>query len=163
MQEYEGEQIQFNLLSLCRSPLLSYRRDLAANIHSLNTVESNLSPVQPDWQQFAEHQDVNTILRGPDTLCGVTKEMLDIVQSNQKYLKEPEELALTATTLIETRLQLMGVQGRMRKAILDEEAVIEEDNERARSRRHDYTPMISLWTRLLVKDGLLRQLFQEQL
>ena len=38
MQQYEGNQIQFNLLALCKSPLVSIPAELATNINTLTAV-----------------------------------------------------------------------------------------------------------------------------
>jgi ubiquitin carboxyl-terminal hydrolase L5 len=152
MQQYEGEQIQFNLLSLCRSPLLTLRLDLAYNIHSLNAVESALDFIKPEWKEYCTEED-GRALRGINPMYGITNEILDSVQSPSR-----KRDSTTAEMLLGERQQLMADQGPIRAAILEEEAAVNEDNERARGRRHDYTPMINKWTRLLAENGTLQEL-----
>ena len=67
MQQYEGNQIQFNLLALCKSPLLSIPTELSVNVKTLSVVENHLSRLQSDWQQFIGDSESDSVIHGPNS------------------------------------------------------------------------------------------------
>jgi ubiquitin carboxyl-terminal hydrolase L5 len=158
MHEYEGDQIQFNLLSLCKNPLLTIPTQLALNVNNLITVEKSLSHLQPDWHSFSGDESGET-LRGPNATFLLTPELLDMTKFEAFY--KPEGPSITAANLIEIRAQLLWAQAPLRAAIIDELAAVDQDNKRATNRRHDYTPMIYTWVRFLAENGTLQGLVEK--
>jgi ubiquitin carboxyl-terminal hydrolase L5 len=160
MREYEGDQIQFNLLSLCKSPLLTIPTQLAINVNNLITVEKYLSHLQPDWYYFTGEES-SEALRGPSATFMLTHQLLDMTKASKTPFYELETPGITAAELFEIRAQLLQTQATLQSAIIDELAAVDEDNERATNRRHDYTPMVYTWIRFLAENGTLQGFIKE--
>jgi ubiquitin carboxyl-terminal hydrolase L5 len=158
MQCYEGDQIQFNLLSLCKSPLLTVPRELAANVKALQTIEAHLGYRQSDWQQFVGRVDSGSVLRGPSHLYRLTQELLNTAQLPSSIISKLGNPDIDTESLFRLREELTTAQRPLRAAIVDEGAAIDQDNARAVSRRHDYTPMIHAWIRFLADNGNLQDI-----
>jgi len=160
MHQYEGDQIQFNLLALCRSPQLSIPEELATNICALAAVERALERIQPDWKQFIDMADMDNLLRGPDLSFRITQEQLNNVRIPEPLLHKVEGPAMTPSSLLKIRQDLESTQVQLRLAFIEEAAAIEQDDERTMARRHDYTPVIHTWIKMLADKGLLKSLLQ---
>jgi ubiquitin carboxyl-terminal hydrolase L5 len=158
MQQYEGNQIQFNLLALCKSPLLSIPTELAINVKTLSAVENQLSHLQSEWQQFIGDSESDSVIHGPNVIYRVSQELLDSALLPKAIIDKLEDSAPTAENLFRMRQELIASQDALRAAMIDEESEIGRDNERALSRRNDYTPMIHTWLRFLASNGALRGL-----
>jgi ubiquitin carboxyl-terminal hydrolase L5 len=158
MQQYEGNQIQFNLLALCKSPLLSIPAELAINVKTLSTVEDHLSRLQSEWQQFIGDSESDGVIHGPNVIYKVTQELLDSALLPKAIMDKLEDSMLTAENLFRMQQELITAQNALRAAMIDEESEIRQDNDRALSRRNDYTPMIHTWLRFLASNGALKGL-----
>jgi ubiquitin carboxyl-terminal hydrolase L5 len=158
MQQYEGNQIQFNLLALCKSPLLSIPAELAVNVKTLSAVENQLSRLQPEWQLFIGDSESDSVIHGPNVIYKVTQELLDSALLPKAIMDKLRDTTPTAENLFRMRQELIAAQNALRAAMIDEESEIDRDNERALSRRNDYTPMIHTWLRFLASNGALRGL-----
>ncbi len=158
MQQYEGNQIQFNLLALCKSPLISIPTELAVNIKTLSAVENRLSRLQSEWERFIGETESDSVIRGPNPIYKLTHELLDSAQLPDTIMDKLESPMTTTDNFFRIRQELIAAQSGLRVAIIDEESEIEQDNERALSRRNDYTPMIHTWVRFLASNGTLKGL-----
>jgi ubiquitin carboxyl-terminal hydrolase L5 len=160
MQQYEGNQIQFNLLALCKSPLLSIPTELAVNVKSLSAVENHLSRLQSEWEQFIGDSESDSVLHGPNVIYKVTQELIDSAQLLKATMDKLEDSTTTVENLFQMRYELIVAQNALRAAMIDEESEIDQDNQRALSRRNDYTPMIHMWLRFLASNGALKGLVE---
>lgn len=156
MQQESDGTLNFTLLSLCRSPLLSIPVRLALNIKSLRAIESRLDKGSSDWRIFVQEEE-SGVLHEADTGFAVTHDMI-------KHAEATEDASSTKSgdtgiaMLMETRTELVSVQASLRRSYLEELAAVNEDNERAAARRHDYTPMIHMWIKALAENGMLRDI-----
>jgi len=162
MRQYEGDQIWFNLLALCKSPLLTKPAELAINVQNLRALESRLDKLRPDWQQFliVEGLDSDSVLRGPDPTFRLTEALLDSTQLCESLTDKLHDQTSTVEVLFPMREELTDSQKKLRAEIVDEIAAVEQDDERALSRRHDYTPMLHTWIRFLAENGDLESLLK---
>jgi ubiquitin carboxyl-terminal hydrolase L5 len=158
MQQYEGNQIQFNLLALCRSPLISIPTELAVNVKTLSAVENHLSRLQSEWVQFIGEMESDNVIHGPNPIYRLTHELLDSAQLPEAIIDKLDNPTTTAENLFRVRQELIVAQSGLRAAMIDEESEIDQDNERALSRRNDYTPMIHSWLRFLASNRTLKGL-----
>lgn len=156
--QYECNQIQFNLLALCKSPLVSIPAELATNINTLTAIENQLSRLHSGWEQFIGDSETDSVLRGPNVVYRLTQELLESAPPLKSIMDKIIESTATAENLFEIRQELIAAQSALRVAMVDEMAAIEQDNERALTRRHDYTPMIHTWLRFLADNGVLKGL-----
>lgn len=158
MQQYEGNQIQFNLLALCNSPLVSIPTDLAVNVKTLTAVESHLTRLQSGWNQFIGESESEGIIYGPNSIYRLTQELLDSAQLPKEIMNTLGKPIITAENLFQLRQDLVSAQAALRAGMVDEQSDIDQDNERALSRRNDYTPMIHAWLRFLASNATLKGL-----
>lgn len=151
MAEYEDNQIEFSVLSVAKDPLIEHVAQLNANFKSLRLLNRNLSPEQ------GRIPDDGTVL-GPDTMCGSTETDIDQTQVEPfvQNLLEPaknsnEELERLKNNLIEAQMSI-------RASILEEQQLHEADEQYAAGRRHDYSPAVLTWLRLLARKEMVAEL-----
>lgn len=154
MAQYEDDQVQFNLLAVCKSPLATVKAELCENIHTLVAIEEALNKQQPDWESFISEDEKHRFLRGPDKEYQITGSDFTASSANSNVIKELSGEVSNAR-LMELQKQHSDRQKQLKMALLDEATEISQDNETAASRRHDFTPMINTWlVALAEKEGL---------
>lgn len=157
MAQYEDDQVQFNLLAVCKSPLATVKTELCENIHTIVAIEEALNKKMPDWESFISEDEKHRFLRGPDEQYQIAAEDFNAACGNPKVIKElagdvPNE------RLMELQKQHSDRQKQLKMALLAEETEISGDNEIAASRRHDFTPMINTWLVALAEEEKLKML-----
>lgn len=157
MAQYEDDQIQFNLLAVCKSPLATVKAELCENIHTLVAIEEALKKSQPDWESFISEDEKHRFLRGPDEQYQITAEDFNAAFGNPDVIKELGG-NLTNARLMELQKQHSDRQKQLKMALLDEATEIKQDNETAASRRHDFTPLINTWLVALAEKEKLKVL-----
>lgn len=161
MQKYDGDQFEFSLLALCQSPLLAVHNDLSENIRTISAVEEQLAIFQPDWRSFVDRQCLEKTLSGPNASYGITLQHLESVSASAPILREIQASTITADRLLGLWKQLSGSQVQMRASYIEEEASIHQDEEKAATRCHDYTPMVNTWLAALADKNVLKYLINE--
>lgn len=161
MQKYDGDQFEFSLLALCQSPLLAVHNDLAENIRTTSAVEKQLSISQSDWRSFVDSQCLEKTLTGPDASYGITQQHLESVSGSSSILHEIQTPDITTDRLLGLWKQLSDSQAQMRALYIEEESAIQQDEERAETRYHDYTPMVNAWLAALADKDVLKHLISE--
>ena len=161
MQKYDGDQFQFSLLALCQSPLLAVHNDLAENIRATSAVEEQLSRFQPEWRSFVDSQYLEKTLAGPNDSYGITPQHLESVSASAPILNEVQTSNITTERLLGLWKQLSDSQAQMRASYVEEKAAIQQDEERAATRCHDYTPMVNTWLAALADKNVLKSLINE--
>lgn len=161
MQKYDGDQLEFSLLALCQSPLLAVHNDLAENIRTTSVVEEQLGSLQPDWRNFVDSESLEKTLVGPNTSYGITTQHLESASASAPILHEIQTSAITTDRLLDLWKQLSASQAQMRASYVEEEASIQQDDERAATRCHDYTPMVNTWLAALADKNVLKNLINE--
>lgn len=156
----DNDGLQYGLQAVCRSPLVSLPQELAMNVCTLLSVEGHLQRVQPDWQAFtgADMTPEDTVCRGPEENFHLTQEMIDAAQTSRSAEEQLEDPSTSAHKLLRERDDLLIAQAGLRAAIMEEIMEVEQDNERAVSRRHDLTPAIYRWLKALAERDILRRL-----
>ncbi|KFZ13203.1 hypothetical protein V501_03814 [Pseudogymnoascus sp. VKM F-4519 (FW-2642)] len=161
MQKYDGDQFEFSLLALCQSPLLAVHNDLAENIRTTSAVEGRLASFQPDWRGFVDSQCLEKTLSGPNGSYGITAQHLESVPASAPILQEIQTSTITTERLLDLWKQLSDSQAQMRASYIEEETAIQQDEERAATRCHDYTPMVNTWLAALADKNVLKSLINE--
>ncbi|KAA8566369.1 hypothetical protein EYC84_008945 [Monilinia fructicola] len=155
-----GDGLQFNLLSLCRSPLRTIPLELAQNIHAINLVEAMLSQQNPGWNEFNQ-TDVSELIRGPSEALGVSDKILHETVLSASTGKILEQASTDPSTLLLLRQQWVAEQRELRITYMDELSAINEENEQAARRKKDHTPLVYRTLRSLADRGLLKQIMEE--
>ena len=163
MLQYESEQLSFNLLSLCRSPLHEVREGLAKNITELARIRYAIHRVDPDHGvsypegTISSTDDVSFADYGlPDTLS------FDV---NTVHAIETQPLDAGGATLLQKlearREELETEQARLKAEYRAEVCMAEDDSCRANGRKKDYTPVIHRWVEKLAETGALQEIAEQ--
>lgn len=130
MLQYESEQLSFNLLALCQSPLSSLHTSLSNTTRSLAQHDHPMTggPSHPDGPHPAADGD-----------C--------IVATSQSPPGGNHE-------------QLQIEQAQLRAEYESELALVHEDEQRVAARREDYTLAIHTWVDMLASKGVLIELHE---
>lgn len=155
----QRDDISFNLLSLCKGPLLSIPHNLASNIRAITAVEAALSTYLPDWKLFLnEKPDLET---GPNDTYGLT----DAIFASSTIPAPAKEAIVSAgedgIALLELYKQWAMEQRQLRGAFTEELGLVAFENEQAARRKHDYTPAIYDTIKDLAERGVLQELVEE--
>ena len=180
-----GGDLSFNLLAMCRSPLLGLRRALAANVREMAALHDAMNGQDPDaWKAAlaaASHSPYGCLsaadeaglaaygLTPADTTATTTTADREPANPNNAEQPSTEEqptpaLATAITTLDEASARLADLalrQRQLRSEYRGELAAQAEDEARVRGRRQDWTPAIYAWVRRLAEHGVLQELAEE--
>ncbi|KAI0969144.1 ubiquitin carboxyl-terminal hydrolase [Xylaria arbuscula] len=158
MARQNNKFLSFNLLAICEPPLLTISRDLATSLATAKALDDVVtgSPswdVPTPWESFPDtrltrfnltrEQILSQFSPHPSFDARVSDPCFDIVAA-QKYAHE-----------------LGAQQEALEAQYVNEVATVDETVEMIRARRHDYTPAVHQWVRLLSEKGILRQFVQE--
>ncbi|TGO18740.1 hypothetical protein BTUL_0008g01250 [Botrytis tulipae] len=155
-----GDDLQFNLLSLCRSPLRIIPLELAQNIHAIKRVEALLAQQMSDWNDFNQ-VDGSELMRGPSEEFGVTDELLHDTALPESTCNILEREGTNASALLRLQQQWVSDQKALRIAYREELALINEENEQAARRKKDHTPIVYRTLRGLANKGILKGIIDE--
>lgn len=160
MSKYQQDGVQFNLLSLCRSPLCSYPEKLAENIHTIGLVTKSLDASLPDWRQFTEVQD-SMILAGPDNSLRVTQDLIDKTVVSDEHLATINNTKDDAAPTIYLYQELVTNQMDLQRSYWDEINLIDQENKQANSRKEDHTFLIYDSIKTLSEKGVLKEIVDD--
>jgi ubiquitin carboxyl-terminal hydrolase L5 len=160
MFKYQQDGVQFNLLSVCRSPLSSCPERITENFHAIGMLTKILETIQPDWKQFTEAHEA-TILTGADNALGVTQELINRTTISDELIKRIKCVETDGAAAILLYQELVRDQMELQRGYWDEMALIGQENEQADSRKHDYTSLIYNSIRTLSEKRVLREIVDE--
>jgi ubiquitin carboxyl-terminal hydrolase L5 len=160
MFKYQQDSVQFNLLSLCRSPLRGCPEKLAESFHAIRIIKNDLETLQPNWQQFTEVHEA-TIITGPDNAFGVSQDLIDRTRVSEELIEKIENAKSDATATINLYQELVRDQLELQRYYWDELALIGQEDEQAHRRKQDYTSLIYNSIRTLSEIGVLKEIVDE--
>jgi ubiquitin carboxyl-terminal hydrolase L5 len=157
--QYEGDGIEYSLMSLCKSPLSTIQQELAGTIKSTLAVEQALSVVIPDWKAFVEVDETKQNI-DLNKSFGIPQHLIDNATLSESTSKKLSEGGSDPGVLLTLRKSLVGDQTKMRAAYVQEVAEVEREDEQAERRKHDYTPLIYNSIKMLA-DGELKDIVMD--
>ncbi|EPE34557.1 Cysteine proteinase [Glarea lozoyensis ATCC 20868] len=128
MTQYIEDGLQFNLLALCESPLLSIPRRLVEVIKSLRRVEGMLDYVKVDWKELAAFDPT---LGQVDEMYGLTQEVLDSVRLSSVSIEIIEQAEGSVEDLMALHQEFFYELGQLRNSYINELAAINYENHQA--------------------------------
>lgn len=156
------QELQFNVMSLCQSPLRTIPEKLAENLHSISAVEKTLTATLPDWKQFTELDENSFPLsHEPNESFALPKELIVnsyVPDSVQRKLKAS---ATDPNGLLDLRQDLLMGQTLLQTSYVEEAALIGQENEQAARRKIDYTPIIYNSIKELAEQGVLKEIVRD--
>ena len=157
MAQYEEGQIEFSILGLVKEPLPGFISNLAMNVKSLTEVAESLKLLKPDWRDFIEDSVIaDHVVTGPDSIYGLTHELIE--RSQVPRALRDVLLQNIAADIMEWRQKLVLEQTGLRASIIQEQQSSRSDQERAASRRHEYSPAVRALVEILARKGILKDM-----
>ncbi|KAG9249168.1 ubiquitin carboxyl-terminal hydrolase [Calycina marina] len=158
--QYADGDLNYNLLSLCRSPLCTLSEQLASNIKSIAVLERILAEQSPDWKLFLPDGEGKNLKLEPNAVYRITQRTVD--EATPFAVANQEKLEVFAPTeLGELRTKWMRAQAGLELQCMEETVAISLEDEKAERRKHDYTPVIYNSIKSLAEQGLLREIVQD--
>ena len=159
MLQYESDNMSFNLLALCRTPLDTLRQELVTNIRKLLTLEKRILEI-PEMSSIAASE--RTWLNGDDETSlaeyGVSKEDLTTAAAPQSFKDKISKPSFETAEALDLQQSLEDEQKRIRSEYVAELAATDEDEARVLGRKKDYAPAIHEWVKKLAEHGVLQEL-----
>jgi ubiquitin carboxyl-terminal hydrolase L5 len=158
--QYDDDGLQFNLLSLCKSPLCTIPEKLAQGMRSILAIEQNLTAILPNWKEFTE-VDGSNLLGDTIDAFGLSKDLIDNAEFPESAKRRLVETGSDPSMLINLHRYWTREQAELRDSYVEEAALIGQENEQAARRKHDYTQMIYNSVKSLAEKELLREIVKE--
>ena len=151
MASYESDQIEFAILSLVKDPLRSLLPSLAQSTKNLESIVSRLRELD---QTF--HHDAANCVISLEPRYRLTE---DLFTSQDFSAGDPEILMSGDKTLLYDMYErVLTTQDRLRSEIQEEIDVESLEDERTTRRRHDHSPLIQTWIRLLAQHEAIKMI-----
>lgn len=160
----KGDNIDFNLLALCRDPCHQLRIDLATNVACLQALEARWK----DTDGWARPEDAHVILNADSADLvefDLDREQVEALSSTAANLAEMCSRCCIddaeVTDAFKQRDRLCKEQGRIRNEYMADALTARASVDKATELRQDHTATIREWCARLAERGLLEELFKK--
>lgn len=161
MLQYEDSQLSFNLLAVCRGPLLQYSRTIASMVAALGFIQSQMA----DSALFRELISAEEVVL--DTTDQTQLDEFSLLQSDIQNAELPPQLRHAACRsqwevqdaydmYQKYRIEARASMGEFRAEVI----AMEEDQRRVKGRRRDYGSALHCWVRKLAEKGVLEDIIK---
>jgi ubiquitin carboxyl-terminal hydrolase L5 len=154
ISQYQDGDIEYNLLSLCKSPLKTVQESVAENAHLILNVEKILSDAIPDWKLFTQSQSDQPL--SIDELMGFFDISIDQIQTTEppkSARKKVEEATPNPEKLLE--------QKALRSEYAQEVTLNAQEDQQAAARKQDHTPVVYMAIKALAEAGVLKDIVKD--
>ncbi|KAH7271994.1 hypothetical protein B0J15DRAFT_164448 [Fusarium solani] len=161
MLQYEENQLSFNLLALCRSPLSAHTQTIAraaASLHHLHT------QIQPDstFSELTSAESNPLDIRDESRLAEFNLKpkditSLDISEDLRAKIKQPDFDTSAAYELHqELVIEVKAAMGEYRAELMSKA----DDEQRVKGRKKDFGPALHKWMTKLAEKGVLEDVIK---
>lgn len=160
MAQYQNSEIMFNLMAVVHDPLSSDREALLANVKALRAVDKKLDGVYEDWRDMEGAEttkDVITDLSLELDIAVGDVEGAEVPRGVIEELEKEDDLL----KLIDMRAGIITQQAGLRVTVRQSLEVANDDDRKARHRRHDYGSFLRAWLGALADQEVLSELVEE--
>ena len=151
-------------MALVEDPKLAIITQHFQNHTSGMKSEQRLAEINPDWKDLVKDStqaersysdkpydpDVSKYLNPPIRVPDIDPILAKVGASKN------------ITELLDCRQQLLHARADLKRAFNDEEELDKADEARAAGRRFDYGPFIRKWLQLMIQNGTLREVIEEE-
>ena len=149
--QYQDGDIEYSLLSLCKSPLKTVLESVAENAHIILDVEKILSAVIPDWKLFTQSQSDQPI----------STDQIRRAQPPEPAKMKVEEAISNPGRLLELYKDLVLEQKALRSEYMQELASNVQEDQLAAARKEDHTPVVYMAIKALAEAGVLKDIVRD--
>jgi ubiquitin carboxyl-terminal hydrolase L5 len=160
--QYEDGDIEYNLLSLCKSPLHTLQGSLAENAHLILDVEKILAAVIPDWKLFMQSQ--SDLSMSMDELTGsfdISVDQVNNANPPESARKKAEKAISDPERLLNLYKDLVSEQKALRSEHAQEVASLAQEDDLAATRKQDHAPVVYVAIKALAEAGVLRDIVMD--
>jgi ubiquitin carboxyl-terminal hydrolase L5 len=159
MLQYEENQLSFNLLALCHSPLNGISNDIAANVCALAEVDK-IATTSPAWSMALPKED--RVLRAGDLTqllnFGVTNRAIETAVLPEIFRGRLEHPTLDLLGLLSLYQDIVTEQKSLVGQYHAEVTAVAEEDMRVKGRMKNHTPAIHAWVQKLAEKGVLEDM-----
>lgn len=160
MLQYEENQLSFNLLALCQSPLAAHSQTIARTVASLHYLYTNVK--LPEFETLVRGEKLPLDINDQSQLSEFSLTKSDITNAQiptslQDKLKRPDFDTQSAYELYqELVIDVKAAIGEYRAEI----TTISDDEQRVKGRKKDYGPALHMWMTKLAEKGVLEDVIK---
>ncbi|KAE9369436.1 cysteine proteinase [Stipitochalara longipes BDJ] len=160
--QYEDGDIEYNLLSLCKSPMKTIQERVTENAHLILEVERVLAALIPDWKLFVQSQsDLPMSIDEMKGFFDISTNQINTANAPESARQRIEGASLDPQKLLNLYKDLILEQKALRGEYIQEVASIAQEDELAASRKQDHTPVVYMAIRALAEAGVLKDIVLE--
>ncbi|WPG97376.1 Hypothetical protein R9X50_00015100 [Acrodontium crateriforme] len=157
MAQYEGREIEFNLMAVVHDSLATDQAALARNAKTIRVCDEWLDIIHEGWRDVEGAETGADVVVYESEELGVTAAEIEGAETLAETicgLEEAEDLV----GLIQRRRNVVLDQGDLRARVRDALESSRLDEDKARHRRHDYRTFLRSWLGALAEQGVLSDL-----
>ena len=160
--QYQDGDIEYSLLSLCKSPLKTVQESVAENAHVIFDVEKILAAVIPDWKLFTQSQSDQPISTDELMACfNISTDQIRRAQPPEPAKMKVEEAISNPGRLLELYKDLVLEQKALRSEYMQELASNVQEDQLAAARKEDHTPVVYMAIKALAEAGVLKDIVRD--
>jgi ubiquitin carboxyl-terminal hydrolase L5 len=160
--QYQDGDIEYNLLSLCKSPLKTVQESVAENALLILDVEKILSYVIPDWKLFIQSQsDQPLSIDELMSFFDISTDQIQIAKPLESARKKVEEATSNPEKLLELYKNLVLEQKALRSEYVQEVTLNAQEDQQAAARKQDHTPVVYMAIKALAEAGALKDIVKD--
>lgn len=168
MAQYAEEQLSFNLLALCKSPLPKLAHDMAVSIRSIELINEQMQS-HPEWAAAgqSDHDESAVYSRDDPRLVQPGYPFLSITPADVAAADPPNSIKqqfarpdLDVANALRLRKVEVEGQAHVWQGYAAELSAVLDDYAKVRRRRTDHTPAIHTWVKKLAEHNVLEELIQ---
>ncbi|TDZ15211.1 Ubiquitin carboxyl-terminal hydrolase isozyme L5 [Colletotrichum sidae] len=157
MQQFEGNNIAFNLLALCKSPLTTLAENLARTMRSFELLADRARNSQGDLVELTAGEVQP--LKGDDeerlAAYGLAPRDIQQAKVDSAFETQVNDPLMEKTKFWELYNKLATEQISLIRDYNSEVAALKVDDDRVKGRKKDHTPAIHCWLQKLTENGIL--------
>ncbi|KAI0150584.1 cysteine proteinase [Xylariaceae sp. FL1272] len=156
----ENEFAPYNLLAICRSPLLTISEKLGTNLATSEFLQTQLQSSALPWD--GEDDAWTHFSAARLAALNLTREKITAeYQPRDAVVEKISKAKFDPSAVQKVKRELRAERETLEIQYVSELATIDEAVTMIRGRQRDYTPAIHQWVRTLAEKGVLRQLIHQ--
>ncbi|CAG8954205.1 hypothetical protein HYFRA_00005825 [Hymenoscyphus fraxineus] len=158
--QHEEDGVQFNLLSLCKSPVSSLPSQIATSMQAVIACEERLNAVEGNWRISAS-STLPPLKNEPDEEYGLTKENLLKARLEKSAEDAIDDAGLDIQSLIRVYENFILGLKQIRGCYRSEKFCIEDENQEMARRMKDHTGVVYEAVKTLDEAGVLKDIVHD--
>ena len=159
ISQYEDGDIEYNLLSLCMSPMKEIQESLIENAHLILDVEKSIAALMPDWKLFVQSQsDLPMTMDEIKGLFDISADQINNAHASESARQRSEAASSDPEKLLNLYKDLILEQKAFRSEYMQEVGSIAQEDELAATRKQDHTPLVYMAIKALAEAGVLKDI-----